>query len=218
MLITRSSFFGSAPLSPPVYVTASTGYESFSGGPSYTANSMTISAANKNVLFALVFYQQVSASNIDISATYGGQAMTKIANYSNGQLGRSVLALTNPPTGTNSIIYTITGDGGGTYTINSIALLYRNVGSIGTVTSYNTFPAACPAVTVPGSGLSLVVGLGQYIYTLLTASSSVINRVNSFGDYPAVGAAEVSSSQTPTYSNIQNPNGSLFVIPLNGSA
>lgn len=136
----------------PLYQASAQGTPT-AGSVSWTHNCPTSDASTWVIAIGAT-----SASAItSFSMTYGGTAMTLIGTQGGGSSGGLVIyALQNPPTGNQTVTFTVFASGGGTRVGSSVS--FTNVGDVSGFTSA-TNTGTTPAVTVPSESIySLALG------------------------------------------------------------
>ena len=81
----------------------------YNAGPVTKTWTHTTSGSDRLLVLMADIWQDVGGTGTITSASYGGQALTKVTNTRSGGMASEIWYLENPPTGANTMSVTITG-------------------------------------------------------------------------------------------------------------
>jgi hypothetical protein len=185
-------------------------------GKSSLSTPMSVTAGGTNtVAFATVWVDEAYGSpqivNFNVTATYGGQAMTSAGatgyNFSYAPISAQVFYLVNPPTGSNTLTVTATATSGTIQEVVANLVSFNNVsqtapvrpGSYITVNN-GTIPSGSFTGPISSNPNDLTLGAVEATYTFASpASNQTVDGTAAAyyqvgGDHGTVGAASVSDT------------------------
>jgi hypothetical protein len=185
-------------------------------GSSSFSKPMTVAAGGSNtVAFATVWVDEgsgPSGTTFNVTATYGGQAMTSAGatsyDYDYAPMSTQVFYLVNPPTGTNTLVITATASSGTIQEIVANLVSYNGVnqttpvrpGTYQTLHTVNGATVGSFTATLSSSATDLTLGAVEATFTFASpASNQTVDGTSAAyfkvgSDHASVGSASVSDT------------------------